>query len=484
MLNLMVICVDSLRADIIGTGKTSSWIHTPVLDGLADESAVFANAWGEGQPTLPMRRGFFTGMRSYPWHHNPPDTGLSPALLGWHSIPSSHTTLAETLVAHGYLTGLVSDNYHTFKPGQNFTRGFLSWEFIRGQQTDNYRIGPLNEINIRAHVPDGEEQNWTQHYQTVCHLLNTRGRKREEDYFAPQVFLTASRWLRQLGGMAPFFLWVDCFMPHELWDPPARYADRYFPNDGSIKDYLHPGIVNRLAQPCRKVIDRTKALYAGCCTLVDSWIGYLFDSMDELRLWDDTVLVFLTDHGTELWDKGQFTKRAAFEGRLHAYNTQIEWFVRHPGAGRKQVSALVQSHDFVPTMLESLGLPPNELLDGRSAWPLLLDKAQELRPRVIVGWGDWASVRDNHWNCIVNATDVGAAPRLFDIKIDPEECDDVADDYPSVVADSRRYLEGLLGGPLPVHYKHAPKGGAMTLQTLLSKRRMDGSLGLRLDPLR
>jgi arylsulfatase A-like enzyme len=230
MLNLIVICVDSWRADILGGRGGASWIDAPVIKDFERQCAVFDQAFGEAMPTVQMRRGFFTGMRSYPWHHDEDGVGLTPGFLGWHRIPSSHATLAELLVNNGYCTGLVTDCYHLFKPTQNFTRGFLTWEFIRGQQGDNYRVGRPGCVDLRPYVPNGEENDYATHSHIVQHLLATRGRRREEDYFAPQVFRAAMDWLRDAHANTPFMLWVDCFTPHELWDPPRAFADRYFPN--------------------------------------------------------------------------------------------------------------------------------------------------------------------------------------------------------------------------------------------------------------
>jgi arylsulfatase A-like enzyme len=477
-MNLIVICVDSWRADILGQRGQCRWIKAPALADLGRQSVVFDQAFGEGMPTVQMRRNFFTGMRAYPWHHDVDSVGLAPSFLGWHRIPSCHTTLAELLLQRGYLTGLITDTFHLFKPTQNFTRGFLSWEFIRGQQGDNWRVGPIDQIDIRKYVPEGEENDVATHWQIINHLLSTRDRQREEDYFAPQVFRSAMRWLRDARASAPFFLWIDSFTPHELWDPPLRYADQYFPNDGSLKDFIHPGVLNRIKDPSPALVERTKALYAGNCSLVDTWVGYLLETIEELHLWDDTIVMFLTDHGGELGEDGQFTKIGAEQrGKLHPYNTQINWFIRHPGGPRDlHVPALVQSHDLLPTVLELLDLPGSELLDGQSAWPLVTGQKTELWQRIITGWLTWASLRDARWNCILNPTTADGQPKLYDLVADPDEKVNVANRHPLIVADCRRQLEGLLGSPFPVRYKHQPDAGEyMTLSSYFKRR---ASLGL------
>ena len=134
-LNVIVICCDTLRADVVD----HTWedqVHMPNLDRLRAQSTSFSRAYAEALPTVPMRRGFYTGRRSYPWKHDLEDVGSQPNMLGWHAIPSEYKTLAETLCEKGVMTGLVADLYHLFKPTMNFTRGFVSYDYIRGQEMD------------------------------------------------------------------------------------------------------------------------------------------------------------------------------------------------------------------------------------------------------------------------------------------------------------------------------------------------------------
>src|SRR4051794_36638668 len=141
-MNLVCIVCDTFRADIIGPGKQLSFVRTPYLDQLARESVVFDRAYGEAQATIHMRRAFFTGQRTFPYNENPGSRGLMAQSLGWHRIPDSQVTLAEILFERGYVTGLVGDVFHMFKPTMNFHRGFMHWQFVRGQEADPLRCGP------------------------------------------------------------------------------------------------------------------------------------------------------------------------------------------------------------------------------------------------------------------------------------------------------------------------------------------------------
>ena len=110
-MNIICICLDTFRADIIGAGKKYSHAQTPNLDAFASESIRFTRAFGEGQPTLQVRRALFTGMRSFPWRYNFDRRGHWHHAPGWHKIPPEQDTIAEVLLERGYLTALIADTY-------------------------------------------------------------------------------------------------------------------------------------------------------------------------------------------------------------------------------------------------------------------------------------------------------------------------------------------------------------------------------------
>ncbi len=453
-MNVICICLDTFRADIIGEGKKYSHVKTPNLDNFAAESIRFTHAFGEGQPTLQVRRALFTGMRSFPWRYNFDRRGHWHHAPGWHKIPPEQDTIAEVLLERGYLTGLIADTYHMFKPTMNFSRGFAHLDFVRGQESDNWRSGDprLIEDQLRQHVR--EPINWTRHAGLVNYLLNQRHRRSEDDYSCARVFHSACEWLEDNHTMAPFFLWIDSFDPHEPWDPPKRYADLYC-SDYSGKDFITPGAANEGGGPTDEENQRIEALYLGEVTFVDKWIGELLSKIEELKLHDDTMVVVLSDHGTQLRDQGRFGKGG---NELHPFNTQLNLFIRHPdGPQNHEVSAFVQNHDLMPTLLGQLGVPCN-WTDGEDLWPLVTGEKSSIRDRIITGWAEFAtgnargrvSVRDDNWNF---CTSVGYADEngdeLFNVIDDPEEQQNVASDYPAVVAERRAEVEGLLGQPLP-----------------------------------
>ncbi|MBN1643160.1 MAG: sulfatase [Anaerolineae bacterium] len=468
-MNLIVICLDTFRADLIGPGKAMSDVRTPNLDALARTSVSFTRAFGEGQPTLQMRRAFFTGRRSFPWRYNYDRRGHWHHAPGWHKIPPDQDTLAEVLVARGYYTGLIADTYHMFKPTMNYTRGFCTYDFVRGQETDNWRGGTLDQIAEQLHKHTRQPFDAPGIARLAQYLWNQRGRQREEDYQCARVFRSAMRWLEDNAANAPFLLWIDSFDPHEPWDPPLAYADAYYAHDGI--DYIYPE--DRVATPAE--LERIKALYCGEVTFVDKWVGAFLDVVDQLRLWDDTVVVMTSDHGTQLMDHDRYGKGA---DALHPFNTQIPLYIRHPsGPHGFEVSAFVQSHDLMPTLLRLLDVPYANV-DGADAWTLVTGARERLRDHVVIGWASFAngsaagraSVRDDEWNYVTSVHERDPNPELYRLRHDPEERHNVHDLHPEVVALQRRRVEAVVGQPLPAQLNEVCDPSVPPLATYLRHR--------------
>ena len=442
-MNCVVICCDTFRYDMIGHPV----VRVPNLDRLVREGITFTGAYAEGLPTIQARRTAFTGVRSFPWRFEMGSRGLTPAIPGWHRIPDEQMALPEFLLEQGVVTGFVADTYHMFKPTQNFTRGFASWAFIRGQEADPVRSGPMSAIDVSPYHPEGENDPKVWRSLTQ-YLLNMLDRHTEEDYLTPRVFRRACTWLEENRENAPWFLWVDSFAPHERWDPPMEFADRYYTTDKS-RNYIQPQLINgRDLRP--EEIERTKALYYGYVTFVDKWIGVFLDKLEQMHRLDDTAVIFTSDHGTELWDKGRFGKGG---DRLYAYNTRIPLVVRLPGAQHAGTTRtdLVQHQDLFPTVCGLMGHKPDAALglDGRDAF----DPSSSPPQKAITAWGANVSVRDARYNMVIDSTLETDRRELYDLAADPDESDNVYDANPDVVAEFTGFLESTLG-KLPYPIKH------------------------------
>ena len=428
-MNVIMMVCDTFRADHLGC-YGNDWIETPNLDQLSAEGVTFSQCYGDGLPTIPMRRVFFTGNSILPEGK-------------WKPLNPGDVTVAEIANPKGVKTGLIIDCPHFFKPDLNFHRAFDSWEWVRGQEADKWKSGPRDAVDPARHVP---EHMRSEPYDSLArqYLMNTRHWQSEDDYFCAQTCRRAMKWLEHNAADRPFLLWLEMFDPHEPWDPPLRYARKYhdeFPFDRPLFGY---GV--RRQDVRQEDLPWIRALYAGEVTFVDRWIGRLLEKLDDLGLRDDTVIIFTTDHGTHLGEEGCIQKTP---GLLNSAVAQLPLIIRHPDrqfAGNR-VDSLVSGMDVAPTILSLLGVSDVPAMDGMDLWPLAAGEVASIRDRVFIGFGQFGAVRDAQWHYFQNVKggEAGRGPALYDLANDPDETTNVGDQHPEVVAERKELLAERFG---------------------------------------
>jgi arylsulfatase A-like enzyme len=420
--NVILVIIDSLRRDHVGA-YGNDWIHTPTLDALAEESLLFTRAQPEAMPTLPVRRAIHTGMRTWP---------TRPPSFGWKPIPWQQSTLAEILSEKGFGTYLVTDTYVQFRTHMNFGRGFDTYRMIRGQERDPYKDpSTISEEEMRDRYIILGEGNKARQY-----LANVQGRKGEEDWFAPRVFLDAMDVLEEAaGGSRPFFLVADCYDPHEPWDPPEEYVSLY-DEDYKGKEPLDDNYGSDDYLTDRQLL-RMRALYAAEVTMMDRWLGKFIERAHELGVMERTLLVVVSDHGHLLGEHG-YTGKPPYA--LYPELTDTVFMVRHPqgeGAG-KSSDFYASTHDVAPTILGFLGVEQHKPMDGQDLAPILQDKdPQRPRDHITQGYHRYLCCRDERrvMFCRTDMTDA----HLFDAINDAEQRRDLAEAEPETV--KRMYEE-------------------------------------------
>jgi len=437
-MNAVLITIDSLRKDHVGA-YGNDWIQTPNLDALAKESLRFTRAYPECMPTLPTRRSIYTGRRTFPFDDYSAEENGNALMYGWLPIPKEQTTIAEYLGERGTETLLVTDNYHQFKPSMNFHKGFKIFEFIRGQETDRYKpYWNVPPEKMRRYLPIEEIR--TRHY-----LANVADRASEEDYFPAQVFLKASELVGTLGDRQPFFMAIDCFDPHEPWDPPEKYVSLY--DDGYdgpepfVPRYGDSGYLTG------RQLERMRALYAGEVTMTDRWLGEFLNRMEDLKLLDDTLLVVLSDHGHLLGERGLTGK--PFEGLWPAL-TDIPFMIRHPEGQRagETTDLFTSTHDVAPTILGALGMGTPGGMEGQDLSGLFDGDEPEPRSYFTIGYHDHVWARDERY--VMFSRNDGANAKLFDLREDREQKNDLAGRNPDLVRKMyEEYIVADAGGEPP-----------------------------------
>jgi arylsulfatase A-like enzyme len=444
-MNAILVILDSLRKDHVGA-YGNAWIETPSLDALARESLRFTRAYPESIPTLPARRAIFTGMRTWPFRNWEPPEGEDFMPAGWQHIPEEQTTLSEVLnLQQGFNTVLFSDTHHMFKAAMNFQRGFRVFDWIRGQERDRYRpTMRVSQDKVDQLTVPGNSRSMEDKVRQ--YLANTHGRSSEEDWFAPRVFTMASEFLKTADRGQPFFLVVDCFDPHEPWDPPEEYVNLYGDEnyDGpepTVPEYDDAGWIGE------RELERMRALYAAEVTMTDRWLGNFLDTLDSSDFADETALVVLSDHGVAL---GEHDATGKPFWALWPELIDIPYFVRHPeGKGGGETSDFFAStHDVAPTILGLLGIEPGSPMDGQDLSVIFDGAEPQERDHFTLGYDEYVWTRDDRY-ALISRND-GAEAKLYDLSEDPEMNTDIAGENPDVV--DRMFDEYVIadaGGPLP-----------------------------------
>ena len=432
-LNLIVIIADTWRADHLGC-YGSTRIKTPHLDKFAQAAVVFDNAAAEGLPTIPCRRVYHTGKSVLPE-------------AKWQPLADTDVTLAEVLRRHGLTTSFIVDTYHHFKPDYNFHRGFDSWHWVRGQETDRWKSGPKEKFDPKKHMPP---HLWNERYDRNVrqYLMNTQDRKDQEDYFCAQSCSTAADWLERNANGRPFMLWIDMFDPHEPWDAPAKFQKIYrdeYPFERYLFGY---GVRNADIRPDDLPIIRD--LYAAEVTFSDYCIGRLLKKVEQLGLTDNTIIVFSTDHGTHLGEQGCVQKTP---GLLNACVTHIPLIIKHPDStfAGKRVDALVSAVDFMPTFLPMLGIEDYKNLDGENMWNLVTGRVPSIHDDVYTVFQAFGAIHNLDWHYFQNirGKNKGKGPCLYNLRTDPAQTKNVVKEFAGAAKNLRNKLQNHLKIEIP-----------------------------------
>jgi arylsulfatase A-like enzyme len=449
--HIVLVMFDTLRLDAVGAyGTPPPWgaTNTPNLDAFARDSVTFTRAYPESLPTLCARRAIYTGQRTYPFHNG--DFGrfkgdFVGTAAGWGPIPEEQHTLAEILSAQGFRSGLISDLYHQFKPSKNFWRGFDQWTFVRGQETDSARSGPVPEPEeidrwvpqefqqMHGKVLDALGSGYTNQWFSRTILQNMHDRAAEEHWFNAQVMQESSRWLQQNLDADRLFLTVESFDPHEPWFVPEHYRKRYDPTDGPEQVISPYAEVPDLSP---QLVRRTRANYAGLVEMCDRWFGHLMETLRTTGILDEALVIVASDHGHGLWERDGWIGKRGYPSDPETF--EVPMMVRHPGQVRAGTTcdAFVQHHDIAATILDAAGIEPPEPIDGRSFYATAFADGPPIRDHVTVGWGSALTVIDDDW--WFNAKIDGRGAFLHDSPRPAPGAPNVADDHPEV---ARRMFE-------------------------------------------
>ena len=375
-MNIIYISTDTFRYDNI-FGPQPLPVRTPHLEAFAKRATVLNNMIMASFPTIPQRTDVFTGRFGWPWY-------------GWQPIDcSSKNELSCILAGHGYATQLLCDCPHLFK--SRFDRGFEAAEAVRGQEGDLHFLH-LNDPIEKAMPP--EKTRGSRHFQDRnlldLHVWMNHRRHYESDLFMAQTAQRTMQWLEDNHRHEPFFLWVDFFDPHEPWDPPEYLVRRYDPDYDGIP-MLHPNY-GRADDLSPAELFNLAAHYYGEAELVDRWIGRVLEKIEDLELWDNTVVVVASDHGISLGEHNRTGKSNNNDGDDRFWPTYPEiahelFLIAAPDlVPGRSLEMLAQPVDIAPTLLELCGVDATtpEPMHGLSFVPQLQGKKEDQHREIAI----------------------------------------------------------------------------------------------------
>jgi len=378
-MNIILIVSDTLRYDCVGYHGVDPYRwdirdrpRTPHIDRFAAQSLVFDRAYTGSFPTIPMRSEMLSGKLTFPYR-------------GWTPLPEDEVVLADLLGQAGYTSMLICDTPHLMRDGHRFDRGFSAWHWNRGQEGDR---AITDDIEVVPPCDSAKQRLPERHLR--CHLKWTTAHwGAEEDTFVATTMRDACRWLERNYTHPNFFLWVDAFDPHEPWDPPPYYVDMYDPGyEGQVVDHPRYDYQDFLTP---EELRHVRALYAGEVTLVDTWVGRLFETIEHLGLYEDTAVLFLSDHGHYIGDHGRVGKSGSGPDGPWPFYQEINHIVmmgRVPGGVQgARTDILVQPADVMPTVLELCGMEIPHCLHGASFAPAFYGGSPPQRPVIVTSPG-------------------------------------------------------------------------------------------------
>lgn len=350
--NLLLISIDSLRADHVGAYGYQSPLQpsravTPNLDALAASGVRYDSCWSSSSWTLPAHVSLFTGL-------DDPGHGVIDEAF---RIDPAHRTLAEHLTAAGFqCRGVFSGPFLEGRFG--FDRGFESWRTGRISETE--LVGEIEAWKQRR-VAAGQAEPSTEEIQAL------RRQAANWDVTGHRVNEQALRDLEELAaGGRPWFLFLHYYDPHYDYlpgkaDPAlANYFDPEYRGlyDG-VRWYFDPKVRDFVPPFTRRIPERdlqhVEALYDGEVHFVDRQIGSILTRLERLGIAEDTVVAVVSDHGDEFFDHNGIGHR----NHLHTELTRAVFILRSPGEVRPSqvVRAPTSFVDVAPTLLAASGAP-------------------------------------------------------------------------------------------------------------------------------
>ncbi|AQT68199.1 Arylsulfatase precursor [Anaerohalosphaera lusitana] len=417
--NVIYILADDLGYRELGCYGQEK-IRTPYIDKLAEQGMKFTNHYCGQAVCAPSRCALMTGKHmghAYVRNNRPVGGGYQLPL------PEGTTTIGTLFQKHGYKTGAM---------GKWGLGGPDSVGRPNNQGFDHF-FGNIGQVQAHWYYPPYMYRNTTK-------IEYPENKKHTGNKYSHDLMEKEALDFIKDNKDNPFFLYLPFIIPH---------VSLQVPDDEILQSYLDKGWEEKPYKGGHYTgSDTPKAVYAAMITRMDRSVGRVMSLLSELGLEDDTLIMFSSDNGTtyccgvdyEFFNSvGDFRglKGSLYEGGIRVPMI-AKWPGRiKPGTTTDHISAF---WDVLPTMCDVLNADKPADTDGISFMPILLGKPEHQKPHEYLYWefpsygfqqavrmGDWKGYRRNL------KKDPDPKLQLYNLKTDPSEQNDVADQHPEVV---------------------------------------------------
>lgn len=424
--NILFLMSDQHRGDCMGAAGNSA-AHTPNLDRLAREGALFENAYSTTPTCTPARTALLTGLA--PWRHG---------MLGYGRVGEGYSIeMPQALRDAGYYTcGIGKMHWHPQRNPHGFHKLILdeSGRELTVDFRSDYRawlasVAPHVDPDITG-LTFNDYRAWPYKLPEEYHPTRWTGD-------------VAANFISAYQRPEPFFLKVSFARPHSPYDPPQRWWDRY-------RDSALPGArVGRWASKFAPRSDESPNIwhgdmgpeqvrtsrqgYYGAVSFIDEQIGRILSALEQTGQLENTLILYTSDHGDMTGDHHLWRKSYAYEP-----SANIPMIIRWPNGALsnergRTIAQPVEIRDILPTFLDAARASGAEGLDGTSLLSLIADKRTKWRDAIDLEH-DVCYDASNHWTAMTDGRSKyifhaqTGEEQFFDLRDDPYELVDLAAD--------------------------------------------------------
>ncbi len=357
-MKVVMVMFDSLNRHMLPS-YGCEWIHAPNFARLAERTVQFNRSYVCSMPCMPARRDLHTGRPNF-LHR------------GWSPLEPFDDSIFEMLRKGGVQSHLATDHYHYWEDGgATYHCRYDTFEFSRGQEGDPWKGQVADPPR-----PDSIGRNAAGDHLARQDWVNRQFMRTEASQPQPQTFAAGLEFIRRNHDQDDWILQLETFDPHEPFftqrkykDLYAEHYDRYRKMGGKHFDWP----AYRFGDETPEQIEHLRYEYAALLSMCDAYLGEVLDTMDELKLWDDTMLIVWTDHGFMLGEHNCCAKIWMPFYEEVAHTPFFIWDPRSRQAGETRESLVQPSIDLGPTILDFFGHAPAPDMLGRNLRDTIAD---------------------------------------------------------------------------------------------------------------